>query len=147
MIALRHGTANDSEILLNFMQRYYEFDEILFNESVARLTLGTLLTDENLGVAYLIEEDSRAIGYIVLTFGFSLEFGGRYSFIDEFFIDAQLRGRGFGTETLRLLEAEARRHGVKAIHLEVELDNTEARDFYKSKGFEAPDRGLMYRRL
>ena len=41
-----------------------------------------------------------AVGYLVLTLGYSLEYGGRDAFIDEVYIRSSYRGRGIGTAAL-----------------------------------------------
>ena len=61
-----------------------------------------------------------AIGYLVLTIGYSLERGGRDAFIDELYVRAERRGRGLGALAVATAEAAARRLGVRAVHLEVD---------------------------
>lgn len=49
-----------------------------------------------MGRVWLIQHQSLAIGYVILTLGFSLEYGGRDAFIDEFYIQANYQGQGIG---------------------------------------------------
>ncbi len=55
-----------------------------------------LLQDPSLGRMWLIEVAGSSIGYLALTLGYSLEFHGRDSFLDELFIQSPYRGHGFG---------------------------------------------------
>lgn len=80
------------------------------------------------------------IGYLVLTYGFSIEFRGRDAFIDEFFIRSPHRGRGLGTRALAQVKDRAAELGLVALHLEVARDNRAARRLYGGLGFEPRDR-------
>lgn len=101
------------------------------------------LQDHSLGRAWLIRDGSRAVGYLILTFGYSLEFNGRDAFSDEFFIQASHRGRSWGRKAMHLAETSARELGVQAIHLEVTRRNTAARRLYDEIGFKQHDNHLM----
>ena len=56
-------------------------------------------------------EGNTIVGYIVLTIGFSFEFHGHDAFIDELYIDAAHRRRGFGRQAVEFLEKKAREIG------------------------------------
>jgi len=90
----RLAVESDADALLEFMQAYYAFDGHGFDESKARLALTTLLRDASLGLAWLILDDDAAVGYVVLCFGYSLEWLGRDAFVDEFYLREEYRGRG-----------------------------------------------------
>jgi hypothetical protein len=60
----------------------------------ARSALKDLLKDPSRGVVWLICDGHSAVGYLALTFGYSLEFHGRDAFIDELYIRPTYRGRG-----------------------------------------------------
>jgi ribosomal protein S18 acetylase RimI-like enzyme len=139
--SFRLATESDAATLLPFMREYYSFDGHGFDEQKARVALVTLLRDPNLGRAWLIldrEEDRDAlpVGYIVLCFGYSLEWLGRDAFVDEFFLLPDYRGRGWGRKAMAFLEDSARKLNVTALHLEVMRDNTRAMDLYRKLGFE-----------
>ena len=84
-------------------------------------------------------------GYLILTFGFSLEYGGRDAFIDEFFIATPHRGRGLGKAALEEVARLAPGLGVHAIHLEVADNNHGAESLYSRQGFYRHNRRLMTR--
>ncbi|MEO9896693.1 MAG: GNAT family N-acetyltransferase [Paracoccaceae bacterium] len=87
------------------------------------------------GVAYLIGPARAPIGYIVLSFGWSLEFGGMDGFVDELFIRPGVRGRGIATEVLLALPKALADAGLKALHLEVDVKNEIAQRLYNRSGF------------
>lgn len=141
------AAARDVDLLVRMMRDFYESEHIEFEERAARAALGELLADERLGRVHLIRSGAEVIGYLVLTFGFSLEFGGRDAFVDELFVREGWRGRGAGRRALEFAEGVCRAGGVRALHLEVERANTGAQALYRRAGFRDHDRYLLTRRL
>ena len=145
--SFRAAETSDADTLLAMMRELYAHDRAPFDEPSARAALSQLLAEESYGLAYLILLGGEVAGYLVLTFGFSLEFGGRDAFVDEIFVREEFRGRGAGTRALRFAEDVCRGRGVRALNLEVERANAGAQALYRRLGFG--DRGyrLMTRRL
>jgi ribosomal protein S18 acetylase RimI-like enzyme len=139
--------ASDADAVLDMMRGLYEHERIDFDEPTARAALAQLLADDSCGVAHLILFGAEVAGYLVVTFGFSLEFGGRDAFIDELFVKDEFRGRGSGKAALRFAEEVCRARGVRALHLEVERANEDAQGLYRRAGFVDHDRYLLTRWL
>lgn len=99
-----------------------------------------LIGDRNLGRLFIT--DARD-AYLVMGFGFSLEFGGRDAFVDELYVAPDARNRGLGAIALQLAEEVCREAGIRALHLEVADDNDRARALYARTGFSAHERRLM----
>lgn len=133
----------DADLLLAMMREYYAYDGHAYDEARARVALLNFLRDPSFGQAWLISEGSIPVGYIVLTFGYSLEFLGRDAFIDEFFLRESHRGRGWGRKTLEFVEEAARVAGVRTIHLEVVRANARAKEVYRRAGYADHDHSLM----
>ena len=129
------------------MREYYVQDRLPFDEPMARSALEGLLGDPSLGRLWLILDGVEAIGYVVLTLGYSLEYHGRDAFLDELFVRASHRGMGVGKATMRFVEMACRDLGVRALHLEVERANVTAQNLYRQAGFQDHDRYLMTKRL
>src|SRR5262245_50146460 len=87
---------DDIPTLLQFMREYYEFDHLSFDERVARTALERMGGDDTLGCIWLIRYAGEPVGYLVVTFGYSLEYGGRDAFVDEVYIRSTHRGKGIG---------------------------------------------------
>ena len=142
-ITFKPAAQRDADLLVGFMRGLYAHDQIAFDEQVARTGLAQLLADESLGRVWLIEANGEAAGYVVLTYGFSLEYHGRDAFIDEFFIAAEWRGRGVGLRALEFVAAFCRDEGIAAVHLAVDHANARAQAVYQRFGFEAHERYIM----
>ena len=131
----RLALESDVDILLAFMREYYRFDGHGFDEGKARVALITMLRDQSLGRAWLILNGKIPVGYIVLCFGYSLEWLGRDAFVDEFYLREEYRGRGWGRATMAFVEDAARDAGIRALHLEVVRENAAALELYQETGF------------
>lgn len=134
---------NHVPLLLEMMQNFYKIDGYPFHYSLTEQNFTEFLTREHLGRGWLILQQETVIGYLLLCFGFSFEFGGRNAFLDELFIREDFRGLGAGSAALDFVSSEAPKHGVRALHLEVELTNRKAFDLYREKGFKEHKRRLM----
>jgi len=134
--------------LMDLMQAYYLYEELDFSPAAARRAAINLVTEERLGRIWFILSDNKIVGYLALAFGFSLEFGGRDAFVDEFFILEGYRGQGIGKSALGLVEPLLKESQILALHLEVDRQNAKAKQFYLSQGFENRERfHLMSKRL
>jgi len=129
--------------LLEFMQQLYARDALSYDENRARLAIDGLFAEPAHGGIWLFHADGAAVGYLILTIGYSLEFCGRYALLDEFFVDAEWRGRGIGSQALGFAEDWCRARGLRALRLEVGYHNVRALGLYKRTGFELHDRHLM----
>ena len=118
-----------------------------FDERRRRAVFGDFVKKAELGRAWLIFEAEKLAGYVILTLGFSFEYRGRDGYIDELYLDERFRGRGIGQKTMEFVEAEARRLGVNAIHLEATGSNDAAIALYRRTGFVEHERRLMTKKL
>ena len=131
----RAAVESDADVLLEFMQAYYKYDGHGFDREKARAALVGLLRDSRYGCAWLVLDGDRTVGYIVLCFGYSLEWLGRDAFVDEFYLREEYRGRGWGRKAMEFVEEEARRERIRTLHLEVMHKNVRAFDLYRKMGF------------
>jgi diamine N-acetyltransferase len=140
---IRIATIGDAELLLDFMREYYAHDGHHYDRDAARMALIGLLKNPDFGFAWLISDRDVPVGYIVLCFGYSLEYRGRDAFIDEFYLKESHRGHGWGRTALEFVREQSRLHHVRAIHLEVVQRNTSALEFYRKLGFKDHGHRLM----
>jgi diamine N-acetyltransferase len=148
-LVIREATLQDEAELLRMMRLLAEQPPgtIQFDEAAARATFQKFLSLPAFGGVWLLCEDSIRVGYIVLTLGFSFEFHGHDAFIDELYINAEYRRRGFGRQAVDFVEKKARELGVNAMHLEVDRGNDPAFELYRRTGYEDHHRFLMTKQL
>jgi ribosomal protein S18 acetylase RimI-like enzyme len=137
---------NDLEPCLDLMQAYYEFDGIEFDPTRARRALEQLIREDH-GRAWTVVLEGKTAGYVIVLYGFSLEYGGCVLEIDELFIQTEFRGLGLGRTILEFVEVQAHEIGAVLLTLETESDNEKAQAFYGKHGFTKLERRLMRKRL
>jgi ribosomal protein S18 acetylase RimI-like enzyme len=142
---LRPATSEDAEILWPMVLALNAQDGHPAGPQAQRALHALLGPERDRGLIRLIECDGTVIGYVVVCFGFSVEFGGRDAFLDEIWLTPALRGAGLGADVLEAMAGEVRAAGCVALHLEVMPDNPAAR-LYRRAGFAERGR-LMTRRL
>jgi|SRR5215472_8504147 len=144
-LRFREAVPQDEAALLPMMRSLAEQEpgKIEFDEAAARAAFRKFLSLSNFGRIWLLYEDTALVGYIILTVGFSFEFRGHDAFIDELFIVASRRRRGYGRQAVAFVEQQARKMGINAIHLEVDDGNDPALQLYRWTGYKDHDRFLM----
>jgi ribosomal protein S18 acetylase RimI-like enzyme len=143
----RRAGPGDHGLLLRLIAAYYAYDHIAFDEPVVREGLSRLLADDTFGRAYLLEQGGETAGYVLFTYGFDLEFGGRLATITDFYLEPGFRRRGLGSATLEFVSDECRALGVRALELQVEEANLPAQALYRKFGFEQLSRLPMSKQL
>ena len=131
---------SDEMTLLGLARAFYAEDGNALSRS-SEQAVSRLLRDRSLGLAFKIVQQGRVVGYAVLCFGFSIEWGGRDAFVDDLYIEPGERGRGLGSHTIEQLTVAARQAGCAALHLEVKPENR-AQGLYRRLGFA--DRGSTF---
>lgn len=129
------GKPEHLEKLLALVSAFHEEAGISLSDERRRAGVAPLLDGIPHGAAYLIGPPRAPIGYIIITFGWSLEFGGMDGFIDEFYLRPSVRRRGIGAETLQSLPRALGGAGLVAMHLEVDKSNQAAQRLYTRAGF------------
>lgn len=144
---IRTATAEDLPLLVDLMTSFYGESSLALPRDTAEKAFAQLLADPALGRVWICEQQDQAVGYIVLTLGFSMEYGGRDAFVDDLYVRARFRGRGIGKRLLDTLIGECGRLQVRALHLEVGRANRRAQALYRSRGFRDRDRQLLTLKL
>ena len=134
------------EKLVALVEAFHAEEGISSTDDTRRAGVLPLLEGIPHGCAYLIGPPKAPIGYIVICFGWSVEFGGMDAIIDELFIRPGVRGRGIASEALIALPRALSSFGLRAIHLEVDKDNPAARKLYGRAGFVAREKYMLMSR-
>lgn len=135
MTALNLAKPEDFDRLAPLVRAFHEEAGIAQDETRRHAALMPLLQGSPHGAIYLIGPGRAPIGYIVISFGWSVEFAGLDGFVDELYIRPGVRGRGIGTEVMGALPKALAGAGLKALHLEVRRDNPRARKLYEKLRF------------
>lgn len=142
-VIVRAGVA-DEAVLLPLVREFYEVDRHAFERERVLAGLRPLLVDDRHGQVWLIREPGGDVGgYAVVTWGWSLESGGRECLLDEIYV--RTPGLGLGGTALEAIVEAAGAAGASAMFLETEAHNERARAFYRRGGFATEDSIWMSR--
>ena len=85
---------------------------------------------------------------MVVSFGWSVEYGGLDAIVDELFVRSAVRNRGMGSDALNGLAKALKEGGIRALHIEADqTDETLKRSYQRSKFFTREGYAYMSREL
>jgi ribosomal protein S18 acetylase RimI-like enzyme len=142
-VQIRPAGQTEVPALVALMQALYAEADFALSAGPAQRAFEALLADPRLGGVWLAEDGGGAVGHLVLTVSFSMEYGGLRGFIDDLYVRPAARGRGAGAGLLAAARADAARRGVRALHDEVGPDNDVARRLYARAGYADSGRLLL----
>ncbi|MFO0746730.1 MAG: GNAT family N-acetyltransferase [Myxococcota bacterium] len=143
----RRATHADIPHIVPMMTTFNDEELIEFTPEKGASGLDALLHNPGWGFVLVAGEDDALTGYALIAYGFDIEFGGRDAFLCELFVAEPYRGTGLGRALLEAAEAQAKDHGVNALHLIVRQENARARGLYERRGFIVDPRLLMTKSL
>mgnify|MGYP000385494704 CR=1 FL=1 len=141
--ALHLARPEDLEKILTLVAAFHTEINIDSSEDSRRAGIEPLLNGIPYGAVYLIGPTRAPIGYIVVTFSWSVEYGGMDAFVDELFVRPPVRKRGIATEVLITLPKTLAEAGIIALHLEVDREDEAAQRLYARARFQPNDGNLL----
>lgn len=146
-IQIKVASLRDRGTLLKLIGAYYQYEALRFDRKMIERGLRELLRHPEFGEAWLISNGRRSIGYVIFTFLFDLEFGGRQIGITDLFIRSRFRRKGVGRYALCELEKFCKAKRIRSIELQVLGKNRKVTGFYRRIGFREHDRIPMSKQL
>lgn len=128
--------------MMTLSEEFCLIDGHPFDRERVTRALRPLLADDTMGEVWVVSDDGGLQGYAVITWGYSLESGGRDALLDEMYVREP--GSGTGSVLLERVIARVREQGLTTMFLETEMENAAARRFYSRHGFSVDDSVWMY---
>jgi ribosomal protein S18 acetylase RimI-like enzyme len=126
--------------------RYFSLEvSAPLSNSHIQAALEPLLADAAIGDVWLVEGE-EVLGYLVITWGWGIESGGREALIDEIYVAPSHRGQGLASALVQVALEKAKTMNTKAVFLETESDNPQSRVLYERLGFK-PESSVWMRAL
>lgn len=130
--------------LVKLARAYWSFEKITgFRPNRYQRIATRILKNASLGRIWIALEGDRLIGYLIVVFLMSLEYGGMAAEIDELYVDGSERGGGVGKALLRAAGRELLQKGVVQVSLRVGKSNSKGIRFYKNLGFRQRNKCLV----
>lgn len=148
-VRIQTATVADIPAILGLVEQYWKFEDIAdFDADRVGALVNQLTRQSHLGAIWVARAAADCLGYMLVVFVFSLEFGGLVAEIDEFFVTDAARSRGIGRALLAAVESHLGRAGCVGMQLQLGKKNRAAGNFYRRFGYvERNDYQLLYKRL
>lgn len=140
---ISRASSADLGLLMELAAEFNSADQHPHDEERVRQAFIPLLTGDDFGVVYLIGDPVD--GYVVVTWSYSIESGGRDALLDEMYVRSS--GEGLGGNALEAILEVLRERGLSRVFLETEQHNDRVRRFYSRHGFVEEDSIWMSRWL
>ena len=141
--AINLAGADDLDRTLGLMARYHEEAGLAYDDAHRHAVLEPLLAGSPLGGVWLIGPQRAPLGYVMVSFGWSVAQGGMVGWLEELFIRPSVRGRGIGTEVLHAVTVSLRRAELRAMHVIVPEGDDGLARFCARTGFSVTTRPTM----
>lgn len=146
--AIHLASPDDAPRVLPLITAFHEEYGLDRTDAEREAALMPLLQGSPLGAVWLLGLAKAPTGYVIITFGWSMELGGMDAFVDELYIRPKVRKRGIASEALMTIASSLSDVGVKALHLEVDREDEATLRLYTRAHFKLRDRyALMTRTL
>ncbi len=143
-VGIRPATIQDVGVLVELMRLFYAESSHLLDAVRAEAAFVELLAHPELGGIWIAQQDDIAVGYVVLTVRYSMDYGALCGHIDDLFVRSTHRRQHIGRRLLTILIEECRLRQCGSLHVEVGNFSTPAIELYRSFGLKEFGDGRMF---
>lgn len=137
----------DLDLLISLALRRTEEAGADYEEETLRAGYAPLCAGGSEGAAYLFGPARAPVGYLAITFGWSVPLAAPEARIVDMYIRPSVRRRGLAGEALRAVSRGLREGGIKAIHVELPHGNAPVSALIRRAGFVADAGAIRATRL
>jgi ribosomal protein S18 acetylase RimI-like enzyme len=147
-VLIRLATHADVPALVELMREFYAESSYPLDVGWASRAFVRLIDQPGYGAIWIILNGAEAVGHIVLSVRYTMEFGGLSGYIDDLFVRPGHRRKGAAFAAVDVLFEECRRRDCHSVHVEVGAQNEAAQALYRKFGMVPgdDDRETLYRR-
>lgn len=139
-------TTEDAARLLALVTRMHEELGLATTEESREAALSPLLEGSPLGAVWIFGPARAPVGYVVVTFGWSLETGGMDATVDEIWVRPSVRRRGIASEALYEIGRALKAADVTALRAVIDGGDAAAEGLCRSAGLSARDGAVVLSR-
>jgi len=145
-LEIRHGTIEDSETILEFIKKLAEYEKLSHQvtASVDKIKK-TIFSGSSNAETILAFYNNQPVGFALYFFNYSTFKAKKGLYLEDLFVNPDMRGKGFGKKLLVHLAMIAKDEGCGRFEWSVLDWNEPAINFYKSIGAEDLDGWTVYR--
>jgi GNAT superfamily N-acetyltransferase len=145
-ITLRFAVKKDVNVILNFIKSLAEYEKLSKDVTATEeLLTSTLFGKKKIAEVIIAEYENKPAGFALFFHNFSTFIGKPGIYLEDLFVDPQLRGKGIGKILLSYLGKLALERDCGRIEWAVLDWNEPAIKFYKKLGAQAMDEWTVFR--
>ena len=141
-VAIIACPAAEIAAMLPWAAQYYQEDHLDFDAARFQHALNSALELERGSAWWLCVAGVRA-GYALMMDGWSIEFGGLVSTLDEIYVLPEWRGKGVASGAIVSLRDQLSARGGVSMNMETTPDNLNAQKLYRRLGFADTQRPVF----
>jgi GNAT superfamily N-acetyltransferase len=138
---MRPAELNDIPALVDLMADFYAESGYELDRAHAATAFADVIRDERLGAVWVL---GHGVGHVVVTVRYAMEYGGMVACVDDLYVRPEWRRRGLAQEALAEVREWCVDEGLRAMTVEVGVENEAALEAYRQAGFaECAGRTVM----
>ena len=143
---IRPATIDDIPDILRLVRALADYERALHEVKATEEQLRErLFGDEPKVFAHVVEHDGRVVGFALWYLTFSTWNGTHGIYLEDLFVEPDVRGKGYGKLLLTELARSAGERGYERVEWSVLNWNTPAIEFYAAMGARPQDEWTVYR--
>ncbi|RSN61719.1 MULTISPECIES: GNAT family N-acetyltransferase [Actinomadura] len=143
---IRHATPDDVPDILRLVRDLAEYERALHEVKATEEQLrDRLFGDEPKVFAHVVEDGGRVVGFALWFLNFSTWNGTHGIYLEDLYVDPDVRGRGYGRLLLTELARVADENGYERVEWSVLNWNEPSIRFYEALGARPQDEWTVYR--
>ena len=139
-LSIRQASIEDCPLILQFIKQLADYEKLL-HEVVANVTTleESLFGDRPYAEVVIAEHQDQPVGFALFFHNYSTFLGQPGLYLEDLYIQPEMRGKGFGKTLLAYLANLALERNCGRLEWWVLDWNQSAKDFYQSLGAEPMD--------
>lgn len=139
-LSIRQASIEDCPLILQFIKQLADYEKLL-HEVVANVTTleESLFGDRPYAEVVIAEHQDQPVGFALFFHNYSTFLGQPGLYLEDLYIQSEMRGKGFGKTLLAYLANLALERNCGRLEWWVLDWNQSAKDFYQSLGAEPMD--------
>ncbi len=142
---LRFATPNDTGLVLSFIKKLAEYENMQDDVQATEEILLDSLFNRNVAEVIIGEYKGKPIGFMLFFHNFSTFVGKPGIYLEDLFVDIEMRGKGFGKIMLKYLAKLTVQRDCGRLEWACLDWNEPSIKFYKSLGAVPMDEWTTYR--
>ena len=133
--AIHLAGPDDADRVQALMQRSHDERSLPYDDAHRANVILPLLEGSPLGAVWLIGPARAPLGYVLISFGWSVPLGGMIGWVEDIFIRPSVRHRGIGTEVLHAVALALGQADLRALHARIPDGDEGLAQFCARAGF------------